>query len=114
MEIARVIKANRESHAYQSHSVSHSPFSYSPFHIPYSLFPIPFSHSLFTIHHLLRRGVTFPPAVAELGLIDEYEIIVHPRLAGHGPTLFAALSKWIDLKLVSRGRVRLRGGGDAV
>jgi dihydrofolate reductase len=41
-------------------------------------------------------------ALAERGLIDEYEFVVHPRLAGHGPTLFAGLSKWIDLKLVSR------------
>jgi hypothetical protein len=24
------------------------------------------------------------------------------RMAGHGPTLFAGLSKWIDLKLLSR------------
>jgi len=35
-------------------------------------------------------------------LIDEYEFMVQPRLAGHGPTLFAGLSKRIDLKLVSR------------
>jgi dihydrofolate reductase len=35
-------------------------------------------------------------------LIDEYEFVVHPRLAGHGPTLFAGLSTYIDLKLVSR------------
>jgi hypothetical protein len=28
--------------------------------------------------------------------------VVHPKLAGHGPTLFAGLSKPIDLKLVSR------------
>jgi len=35
-------------------------------------------------------------------LIDEYELVVQPRLAGHGPTLFARLSKRIDLKLVSR------------
>jgi dihydrofolate reductase len=34
--------------------------------------------------------------------IDEYEFVVHPRLAGHGPTLFAGLSKHVDLKLVSR------------
>jgi len=37
-----------------------------------------------------------------MGLIDEYEFVVHPRLAGHGPTLFAGLSKRLDLKLVSR------------
>ena len=47
-------------------------------------------------------GVKLPLALAELGLIDEYEFIVHPKLAGHGPTLFAGLSKHVDLKLVSR------------
>src|SRR6201987_5090125 len=47
-------------------------------------------------------GVKLPLALAELVLIDEYEFVVHPRLAGHGPTLFAGLSKRIDLKLVSR------------
>jgi dihydrofolate reductase len=46
--------------------------------------------------------VKLPLALAELGLIDEYEFVGHPRLAGHGPTLFAGLSKHIDLKLVSR------------
>ena len=51
---------------------------------------------------LLTGGVTLPLALAELGLIDEYELVVHPRLAGHGPTLFAGLSKLIDLKLMSR------------
>jgi dihydrofolate reductase len=51
---------------------------------------------------LFVGGVTLPQALAELGLIDEYEFIVHPRLAGHGPTLLAGLSKHIDLKLVSR------------
>jgi dihydrofolate reductase len=47
-------------------------------------------------------GVQLPLALAELGLIDEYEFVVHPRLAGHGPTVFAGLSEYIDLKLVSR------------
>ena len=51
---------------------------------------------------LFVGGVKLPAALAELGLIDEYEFVVHPRLAGHGPTLFAGLSKSIDLKLVSR------------
>ena len=51
---------------------------------------------------LFVGGVTLPLALAELGLIDEYEFVVHPRVAGHGPTLFAGLSKYIDLKLVSR------------
>jgi dihydrofolate reductase len=62
---------------------------------------------------LFLGGVKLPLALAELGLIDEYEFVVHPRLAGHGPTLFAGLSKYIDLKLVNRlefssGAVALR------
>jgi dihydrofolate reductase len=51
---------------------------------------------------LLTGGVKLPQALAELGLIDEYEFVVHPRLAGHGPTLFAGLSKHVDLRLVSQ------------
>ena len=47
-------------------------------------------------------GVQLAQALTELGLIDEYEFVVHPRIAGHGPTLFAGLSKRVDLKLVSR------------
>ena len=62
---------------------------------------------------LLVGGVKLPLALAELGLIDEYEFVVQPRIAGHGPTLFAGLSKYVDLKLVSRlefasGAVALR------
>jgi dihydrofolate reductase len=58
-------------------------------------------------------GVKLPLALAELGLIDEYELVVHPRIAGHGPPLFAGLSKPLDLKLVARlelgsGAVALR------
>jgi dihydrofolate reductase len=51
---------------------------------------------------IFTGGVTLPLALAELGLIDEYEFIVHPRLIGHGPTLFAGLSTRVDLRLVSR------------
>jgi dihydrofolate reductase len=51
---------------------------------------------------LFVGGVKLALALTELGLIDEYEFIVHPALAGHGPTLFAGLSKRVDLKLVSR------------
>jgi len=51
---------------------------------------------------LLVGGMRLPLALAELGLIDEYEFVVQPRLAGSGPTLFAGLSKRIDLTLVGR------------
>jgi dihydrofolate reductase len=49
---------------------------------------------------LATGGVKLPMALAELGLIDEYEFVVHPILAGHGPTLFTGLAKPIDLQLV--------------
>ena len=51
---------------------------------------------------LFAGGVKLPLALAELGLIDEYEFVVQSRLVGHGPTLFAGLSKRVDLKLVGR------------
>jgi len=55
---------------------------------------------------LLTGGVKLPLALAELGLIDEYDFVVHPRVAGHGPTLFAGISNYVDLKLVSRKEFR--------
>lgn len=55
---------------------------------------------------LATGGLTLPRALAELGLIDEYEFIVHPRLAGHGPTLFAGLPRELDLTLVDRREFR--------
>jgi dihydrofolate reductase len=62
---------------------------------------------------LFTGGVKLPMALAELDLIDEYEFVVQPRLAGHGPTLFAGLSRYVELKLVDRlelssGAVALR------
>src|SRR3954453_20731847 len=51
---------------------------------------------------LLVGGLKLPQALAEMGLIDEYEFIVHPRLAGHGPTLFPGPAKPLALRLVSR------------
>jgi dihydrofolate reductase len=51
---------------------------------------------------LFVGGVKLALALTELGLIDDYEFVVQPKLVGHGPTLFAGLSKHVDLKLVSR------------
>lgn len=61
---------------------------------------------------LFVGGVRLALALTELGLIDEYEIVVHPRLAGHGPTLFAGLSAHVDLRLV--GRLELDSGAVAM
>jgi dihydrofolate reductase len=51
---------------------------------------------------LLVCGVRFAQALAALGLIDEYELVVHPRIVGRGPTLFAGMTQMVDLKLVGR------------
>ncbi len=61
---------------------------------------------------LFVGGVTLPLALADLGLIDEYEFVVQPVLAGHGPTLFAGLSERLELNLV--GRQELRSGAVAL
>ena len=55
---------------------------------------------------LFVAGVALPLALANLGLIDEYEFLVQPVLAGHGPTLLAGLTERIDLELVNRHEFR--------
>ncbi len=57
-------------------------------------------------------GVTLPLALANLGLIDEYEFVVQPVLAGHGPTLLAGLRQRVQLELV--GRQDFRSGAMAL
>ncbi|WP_199422888.1 dihydrofolate reductase family protein [Actinotalea solisilvae] len=47
-------------------------------------------------------GVTLPSALADLGLIDEYTFVVHPVVAGRGPTLLAGLREQVRLELVER------------
>lgn len=51
-------------------------------------------------------GVTLPRTLADLGLIDEYEFVVHPVIAGHGPTLLAGLQSRTVLELVERRELR--------
>ena len=58
-------------------------------------------------------GVRLPLALAEAGLIDEYEFLILPVIAGHGPTLLAGLQDRLSLELVDRqqfdsGAVALR------
>ncbi len=61
---------------------------------------------------LAVAGVTLPLALADLGLIDEYEFVVQPILAGHGPTLLAGLREPLELNLV--GRQEFRSGAVAL
>ena len=51
-------------------------------------------------------GVTLPLALADLGLIDEYEFLVQPVLAGHGPRLLDGLRERTELDLVDRQEFR--------
>ena len=61
---------------------------------------------------LFVGGVTLPLALADLGLIDEYQFVVQPIVAGHGPTLFAGLRERLELELV--GRQEFRSGAVAL
>ncbi|KNC19966.1 deaminase/reductase [Arthrobacter sp. RIT-PI-e] len=51
-------------------------------------------------------GVTLPLALADRGLIDEYEFLVQPVLAGRGPTVLAGLRDRVRLELVDRHEFR--------
>ncbi len=44
-------------------------------------------------------------ALERLGLIDEYHLVIHPVLAGHGPYLFEGLERSRHLDLVSTTRL---------
>ena len=57
-------------------------------------------------------GLTLPLALADLGLIDEYEFVVHPVIAGHGPRLLDGLRASLDLEPV--GRRELSSGAVAL
>lgn len=41
-----------------------------------------------------------------LGLVDEYRLVVHPVVAGHGPYLFAGVAPSLRLELVATKRLR--------
>jgi dihydrofolate reductase len=62
---------------------------------------------------LFVGGVKLPLALTELGLIDEYEFVVHPRLAGHGPTFVRGAIDPRRLEAREPAGVRLGGSGNA-
>jgi dihydrofolate reductase len=45
-------------------------------------------------------GATLAAAAMRAGLIDEYLLVTHPVLVGGGTPFFAALDRWVNLKLV--------------
>ncbi len=54
-----------------------------------------------TSQGVLVGSPTLSSALERLGLIDEYRLVVHPVLAGHGPRLFQGLEPSRRLELVS-------------
>ncbi len=54
---------------------------------------------------LLVGSPTLSAALERLGLIDEYRLVIHPVLAGHGPTLFQGLDRARRLELLSTNRL---------
>ena len=50
---------------------------------------------------VLVGSLTLASALERLGLIDEYRFVVHPVVAGHGPTLFQGLTPSRRLELIS-------------
>ena len=63
---------------------------------------------------LFVGGVKLPLALAELGLIDEYEFVVQPRLAGPRADVVRGAFEACRLEAREPDGVSLGGGGDAV
>ena len=65
--------------------------------------------------NILTGGITIPSQLAELGLIDEYHIVVHPIVVGEGRKLFEGINlkeslhlKLVESKVFKSGSVLLR------
>jgi dihydrofolate reductase len=61
-----------------------------------------------------RGGVKLPLALAELGLIDEYEFVVHPQASRATGRRCSRAIEACRLEAREPAGVRLGGGGDAV
>ena len=57
-----------------------------------------------TAGEVLVGSPTLDTQLEKLGLIDEYQLVVHPVIAGHGPTLLPGLKEPRQLELVATQR----------
>ncbi|WP_183578400.1 dihydrofolate reductase family protein [Mucilaginibacter sp. X5P1] len=64
--------------------------------------------------NILTGGVTIPSQLAELGLIDEYHIVVHPIVAGEGRRLFEGINLQEKLQLKLIGSTVFKSGAVAL
>jgi dihydrofolate reductase len=53
---------------------------------------------------LAHGGASFAQSLVQLGLVDEFRLLVHPVALGRGLPLFGTLAKPLDLRLVSTKR----------
>lgn len=60
--------------------------------------------------NILVGGVDIPSQLTELGLIDEYRIVVHPVVVGEGRRLFEGINLQEKLKLKFAGSTVFKSG----
>ncbi|HEY4287472.1 MAG TPA: dihydrofolate reductase family protein [Puia sp.] len=65
--------------------------------------------------NILTGGVEIPAQLMQLGLIDEYRVVIHPTIAGEGRRLWegvglpeSLLLKLVDTRIFQSGSVALR------
>ena len=63
---------------------------------------------------LLVGSPMLSAALEQLGLIDEYRVVLHPVLAGHGPTLFQGLDRFEAPRAHLDEALQVRGAGAAL
>jgi len=56
-------------------------------------------------HILVHGGVRFAQSLTRLGLVDEYQLVVHPVVLGKGLNLFAGLDEPVRLEVIEARRL---------